>query len=253
MSYVPEVQGTPDNAGDLAGLQYAEAYAYVFRNQNWPMNLLLCGVCQLIPIIGPIVMIGYQFEIIEALYRHRGAGYPDFDFNSFVEYLKRGLWPFLVNVIVGAVVSVPLSFLFMMISLASALIGLHGPPAFSILGMGTGALTTAAGLVLVSFLVVPIFLRAGLTQDLSAAFDLEFVKHFVKVMWKEMLVGALFMVGSGMAAAAVGLLVCCVGVYAAAALIMLAQANLYYQLYRIYLARGGMPIPLKGAPIEPQV
>jgi hypothetical protein len=42
-----------------------------------------------------------------------------------------------------------------------------------------------------------------------------------------------------------GLLLCCVGTYPATALVMLAQAHLYLQLYELFLQRGGEPIPLK--------
>jgi uncharacterized membrane protein len=43
----------------------------------------------------------------------------------------------------------------------------------------------------------------------------------------------------------VGLLVFCVGMYVALALVTLANAHIYFQLYQVYLSRGGKPIPLK--------
>jgi hypothetical protein len=49
----------------------------------------------------------------------------------------------------------------------------------------------------------------------------------------------------GMLLVMVGYMVFCVGAYAAIALIFVAQAHMYYQLYELYLARGGEPIPFK--------
>jgi hypothetical protein len=49
---------------------------------------------------------------------------------------------------------------------------------------------------------------------------------------------------------AAGLLLCCVGILPATALILVAQYHLFYQLYELYLQRGGEPIPLK--PLLPQ-
>jgi hypothetical protein len=39
-----------------------------------------------------------------------------------------------------------------------------------------------------------------------------------------------------------------VGVYPAAALVLFAQFHCNYQLYEMYLERGGIPIPLKTVP-----
>jgi hypothetical protein len=49
-----------------------------------------------------------------------------------------------------------------------------------------------------------------------------------------------------------GLMVCFIGVFAAAGLIAFAQYHLMYQLYELYLERGGTPIPLKSEPAAPQ-
>jgi hypothetical protein len=60
-----------------------------------------------------------------------------------------------------------------------------------------------------------------------------------------MILAQLFVVISGMIVGTIGLLVCCVGFYPATTLVMLAQAHIWFQLYQLYLARGGTPIPLK--------
>src|SRR5205823_5265457 len=80
--------------------------------------VLFCALCCLIPVIGPILMLGYLFEIIDSLLRSPAKPYPDFDFNRFGDYLLRGVWPFLVELIVSFVL-VPV----LLIPFVAALIG----------------------------------------------------------------------------------------------------------------------------------
>ena len=97
--------------------------------------------------------------------------------------------------------------------------------------------------------VVPMVLRAGLSQEFGGAFDMVFVKDFIRRVWKEIILEQLFILITGMVLMIIGMMVLCVGIYPAAALMVMAQAHLYHQLYRLYLARGGTPIPLKAPPV----
>src|SRR5436190_21917671 len=100
-------------------MEYGQIVSYVFQNPNWLINLLMMGVCQLIPIVGPLVLVGYQFEVVEALHRDPRRTYPDFDFGRFVDYLVRGLWPFLVG-LVASVVIAPIMMIFVMFTIAAS-------------------------------------------------------------------------------------------------------------------------------------
>src|SRR5262249_37943263 len=146
-------------------MQYLRSYLFIFDSPKWALNLLLGGVCLFIPAIGGLVVQGYCFEVIEALHRRRrDTDYPDFTFEKFVPYLVRGVWPFLVSL----VIMVPLGFLFFIgffgIGVASA----------AVTGGGRGSAGDAAGVIvllmylgffvvvaLVSFLTMPLLLRAG--------------------------------------------------------------------------------------------
>ena len=160
----------------------------------------------------------------------------------------RGLWPFLVSL----VIMVPLGFLFFIafigISVASAAMtgGGRGPPGDAV-GVAVLLLYLAffALIVLVSFLTMPLLLRAGLIQDFAPAFSLPFAKDFLGKMWVEMLLATLFVGLTAPFVVLAGLLAFCVGYIPAVMIIMLAQHHLWYQLYELYLQRGGQPIPLK--------
>ena len=96
--------GPPQNS-----LDYMRAYNYIFENPNWVTTILLLGLCcvgMMIPILGIVVqlfILGYQFETIDLLMKSHGRQYPDFDFGRLGEYLARGLWPFLINLIASFV------------------------------------------------------------------------------------------------------------------------------------------------------
>ncbi len=235
----------PDARSD--GIQYLESYSYIFRSPDWVLNVLFTLICQFIPVIGPIVLLGYQFQIVEELTRNPAAVYPGFSFDLFVDYLKRGVWPFLVSLVVSLVVVMPVCLvlyaMFVLVFLAAAAI--EGGGVVLVLGLalvGLALILLSAGFWLV---LMPMILRAGLAQDFAEAFHWDFLRSFVAKMWKELLLCGLFLVVSGWLVAGVGALVFCVGVYFAAAVITLAQAHLFYQLYRLFLFRGGKPIPLK--------
>jgi len=230
-------------------MHYLRSYLFIFDSPKWALNLLFGAVCLLIPAVGPLLVQGYCFEVIEALHRRRrDTDYPEFTFEKFVPYLVRGVWPFLV----GLVIMVPLGFLFFIgffgIGVASA----------AVAGGGRGPAGNAAGvlillmylgffllLALVSFVTMPLLLRAGLIQDFAPAFALAFAKDFLGKMWVEMLLSTLFLWVTSPFVLLAGVLAFCVGYIPAAMIILLAQHHLWYQLYELYLQRGGQPIPLK--------
>ena len=100
-----------------------------------------------------------------------------------------------------------------------------------------------------NMLCVPFILRAGLTQDFGASFNVGFAKQFVANTWLEMIVAGMFLMVVGMIFSMLGMVICFVGIYMTMAAVMLCQAHLGYQLYEVHLAKGGEPIPL--APSKP--
>jgi len=233
----------------FTGMRYFDAYSFVFDSPRWAMNLLLGAVCALIPVVGGIVLWGYQFEIIESLHRDPRRTYPDFDFNHFVNYLKRGVWPFLVALVVTMVPSfvlVILSYAMMFaVGISASLAGQETGMLIAVVGFLLGFAAIFAAAIAVGMISIPFVIRAGLAQDFGEAFRFDFVKSFIRKTWKEMILSMLFMMFSSMVVAMIGMLLCYFGMYPAMVLIMLAYAHIYYQLYQVYLARGGKPIPLK--------
>ncbi|MEO8497678.1 MAG: DUF4013 domain-containing protein [Planctomycetota bacterium] len=235
-----------------ARIEYLRSFHYVFENPNWMTNVLFVGLCILsagvVPVVGQLVVQGYQFSIIEALHLRPGARYPDFDMNKLLDYLLRGFWIFLVSLVLGLAmlpVVAGIGGLFVAVIIAAgAAVGEDG---FAIAIMVAGPILflvlMALGLAM-NVIFVPFMLRAGLTQDFGASFDFGFAKQFIGNTWKEIILVALFSMAAGLLLSLAGLAMLCVGVFFTSSIAMLMHAHLTFQLYQLHLARGGDVISL---------
>jgi hypothetical protein len=236
-------------------MEYMRAYQYIFDNPNWVQTILYLGLLYIaaaIPMVGMVIQVlylGFQFEIIEWLLKTQGRQYPTFDFNRFGDYLGRGIWPFLAN-LVASFVLLPIIYIGMGIGILAvgSVISAAGEDAGPAIGIALGSVifvVLMAGMFLAMFLMVGMILRAGLSQDFASAFQFNWIMDFCKRMWLEMLLSGLFLMATGFALSVLGLLALCVGLLFTMPLVLLASAHILYQLYVVYLSRGGMPVPIK--------
>src|SRR5260370_6040747 len=82
-------------------MNYLQSYGFLFRSPKWAQNLLLCTVAPFVPVAGAMVVLGYHFDIIEALHRRGDRDYPDFDFYRLLHYFTRAASPLLVSLVPG--------------------------------------------------------------------------------------------------------------------------------------------------------
>jgi hypothetical protein len=237
-------------------MNYLESYRFIFRSPKWLTNLLICAVAILVPIAGPMVLFGYQFDILEALHLRGRETYPDFDFNRLGKYLIRGAWPFLVQLVMGLILGIVpgilvgtcyLGFLLNMLTQGPG----GGPPVPSPSAPLWGALLGTSFLfavlvgILGQVLLIPMTLRAGLMQDFAAGFSWPFLRDFMGRMWGKTILAELFLIVTAFPLEILGMLLCFVGLYPAVAWIALARGYLMFELYEEYLKHGGMEIPLR--------
>ena len=212
------------------------------------MNLLLAGVCGLIPLVGQIVIKGWLITGFWAREDERCETFPDFDFSNFGKYLERGLWPYLVTLVTSLVLGLALGFCISPVIVLSSLAVPHdNAPGSSCAAAIIVIITTILYVVLIvgMFLVLtPLTLRASITQDFGQAFNFAFAKRFVTLMWKEIIISSLFLIVASLLLACVGALFLCIGMIFATVPIYFCWVHLHKQLYALYLSRGGEPIPL---------
>ncbi len=247
-------------------MNYLASITDFFKSPKWATNLLLGAVCILIPVVGPLVLIGWHVGALFGARDHRDfVSYPEFDFSNFGKYLERGLWPFLVS-LAAAFIMVPLMWIIMIVPIM--LIAVVAPEQH---GHSSGAGEAVAAVVMVLMFVLifalimaanlilrPLMIRAAITQDFAKAFSFKFIKDFLSRVWLETVLSTLFLVVCAPFLIAAGFVVVCVGIYLAAGLMTFIQWHLDRQLYDLYLARGGEPVEMSaklmdGPPPPPPV
>jgi hypothetical protein len=163
-----------------------------------------------------------------------------------VNYLVRGVWPFIIQLIATA----PLMLLFLvfwfgLIGVAAASANSPNPsPLLPVLFIGFFVVFFIANIAIM-FVLVPLRLWAGLAQDLKPGKMWAFMREFFGLVLANMILCELFNVVAATVMMMVGLLMCFVGIYFTMTLVMFAQSHLVYQVYELYLERGGAAIPLK--------
>jgi len=227
-------------------MNYTAAVTDFFKSPKWLMNLLLAGVVGLIPVIGQMVIKGWLIGGFWGRDDERPETFPDFDFNKFGKYLERGVWPVLVTMASSAVLSLVIGFVAMPFFLVTGFIS-AGSHHNSCVGAILFLFALAFYLVLaigIAFVLTPLVLRACLTQDFVDAFNFPFVKRFVRLMWKEILLASLFLILASLVLTCIGVVALCVGIIFVSVIIYFCWLHLDKQLYRLYLSRGGEPIPV---------
>lgn len=237
----------------MNSLRFVDSITEFFRSPKWLPNLLLGGVCFLIPVVGPLVLMGWHASIFHGRRRRENgdadywrlppAEWPEFDFAQFGTHLQRGLWPFLV-VLVAGIVLVPMVLLCMLPVFLVAITAQNGEPSDAAMVV---AFMLSGGLWLVTMLVwnlflAPFVLRAYVLQDFVAAFSLRWVRDYVSRMWKEMVLVLLFTTAVGLGFALVGYAMMCVGVYFTIGVAVFSATHLQRQMLDLYVQRGGEPL-----------
>lgn len=202
--------------------------------------------------VGPLVFLGYIFEIIEFNSKQPSVPNPQFTFQRFSEYVVRGVWPFVIQTIVQFILFVPIFALYLgfAIPLVFVMKSLGPPtgPIVFLMGIGVFVLIVMCLAMCLGVLMLPIVLRAGLSQDFVQAFKFRWIFDFIRRVGFDVVLVMLFMICTTVPLVYLGEAMCIVGIFPAITITQLAGANLSWQLYNLYLARGGEPVPLKPAP-----
>lgn len=226
-------------------MEYLGAFQYPFRSPRWGTNLFYGSLLMLIPLVGPIALLGYLGEASDLLLKDRNAAPPDLDFNRFGKYLERGVWPFLATFL-ASFAMVAFVFLAMSPTLAIPLLKLEGPAAVVpvILAVVLGIVGAAFSIILMT----GVALHAMESRKLDVSAWPGFLKDFTRRVGIEAILVQVFIFLAGIPLAIAGYACCFVGVFPATTLLQFAHWFLIFQLYELYMERGGMPIGLVEAP-----
>lgn len=228
-------------------MRYIDSVREFFLSPRWMMNLLLAGVCSLIPVVGPMVVMGWLAGGFWGRDSQDPATFPDFDFARFSSYLERGLWPVLVSLVVSLaftpVIWVGCTLPIMAVGMVADRPG-SGAALVMVLTMAALMAVMFALTLLMMLALKPLMLRALLTQNFAQAFDLGWAVQFLKLTWLECVLAAAFVWAASLVLSFAGLLVLCVGIYFTSGPIYFSLLHLDRQIYLLFVGRGGAPVPV---------
>jgi hypothetical protein len=239
-------------------IEYLAAYRAAIASPNWLINLLWGLLAffssNVIPFIGGLIWTGYTYECVERWHVTRGKELADFDVNRLGDYLTRGAVPFLIQMVLWFALFAAYLLVYVGI-FAFALIADAVGDEYAMIVLAAGlpllALAVGFGLLLLTVFLSPLMLRAGLAQDLGVAFRLSWWRDFLRRVGLELLLTTLFVLVTGTLLTLLGCAALFVGSYFVWPWVTLASAHLAWQLYELYLGRGGEPIPLKPKQVIP--
>lgn len=218
-------------------MDYVKPFTYFVAGRNGLGNLVQCAVCVLIPVVGPIVLLGYRAEVADELVRSRRmTRHPDFEFGRFGDYLSRGVWPFVYQLVVVLLLA---GLLFGCVLVGIAVGAAVREP---LLGLAAGLLLAVPVLVGTPALVWPLELHAQLSGRFAPVEAFGFAARFLGRVWGQLLVSLLLFGVASFVLNLAGFLMLIVGIYLTTVIQFMAQQHLMTQLYVLYLDDGGEPI-----------
>lgn len=214
------------------------------------MTLLLLSLCQFIPMVGFMVMIGYFARRFAR--KRNGLSIPDFKFDDFGEYLQLGVWPTLAYLLVSFA-AIPLIFLaeipmfWGIIHVAATEPQPQLPSEVLPFIFGLMALSYLL-MIIVSMLMIvtasPVVLRSGMKKDFSAGFDKVFFFGFIRKVGLSYMGWMVVLWMAAAVASMIGMLAMFVGAIFVGTLATYAGYHLLWQHYELYLQRGGEEIKI---------
>lgn len=230
-------------------IDYFAGFRFLFQDSNWGMNLLMGALFTLIPIVGPIVLLGWYCEVFQRLVQKNPNPRPKIDFNDFVHYLGRGIGPFVVALIITLpIVLIMMVLMFAFIFGSALLFGQQhnvDNPVLPFMMVGTGFVVFFLFMLPMVTLSNAGLTRAYLMEDIGGALDLRRIYTYAKATWKNVLLAYLVYFPVSLLAAVVGMLALYVGIFAVSFILNLAWVYMAWQIYEVYLAEGGEAIPIK--------
>ena len=229
-------------------MRFSEALSFPFRGPHaWP-NLGCLLVCFLIPVIGPMVCSGFLIIAEKRLIQNPLANAPRFDFSKFSVYLQRGVPPFVVSLVIGAVFALCLAPVGVVCVVLVILV--KNDLRWLYLIIPLFALVYFAALMALGLLGGPLAFKAGVEGSIAAGWDKAFLRDYLKrVGWAHVRM-QLLMIVALLPVVLLSVCVVFVGPYLAMPVLMQVQMHMTVQLYLLYLERGGKPLAIPAEEIE---
>jgi hypothetical protein len=242
-----------------SGMQHVTPYTQLLKQRHAAASLLLGSMLVLVPVLGHIVLSGWAVRVHRAVVA--GEAMPALGLDDLSGDARLGLGPFVVQMIMGLVlclVFLPLLvlpgvvFSIALPALADSDISEEGAIAIFVVGVLVFVLVGLVCLYLLVMATHAALISAELGDSVSdglAGLRPGRLRAFFKLVPRELFGASIGLAMGSSLLVLAGLLLLTLGVYPATVMVFAAGAHYRAQVYEIYLARGGPPIPSRaGAP-----
>jgi len=236
--------GVPSDPSDI---EYLRGFKAIFNDPNFKNNILIGSVHLIIPIVGPMVLMGWYCEIMQRLMRRHSRPIPRLDFSDFGFFLGRGVTVFLV----AFLLSLPMVFVIYFFLFSSAfLVGYMSQQRLPDVALIGFAGIFGFALILMVFLPAVVMINAAVTfaelsEDFGRSLDFSKMWAYSRLTWKKVLVSMFVYIPVTFAFFLGGAILCYIGIYPAMFLVNSSYVFLRQQIYQYALSQGFPPVELK--------
>jgi hypothetical protein len=222
-------------------MEYGRAIAFAFEDPDWLKKIGIAALVLLIPLVGPIVVMGWGLEITRRVINLDPSPLPGWD--DFGSYLSKGFQAFVVSLvyILPLLLVVGCGQLVAFGSTAALGNNMDSDTAgllFTAVGVCSGCLAVILGIA--AGLFVPAALgRLAETGQLGAALRFNEVFAIFRAAPGPYILSILVVALAAMVLSPIGTLVCGVGALVTSAVISVFSSHLYGQAYNIAKATRG--------------
>lgn len=234
-------------------MQYLRGWRAMRQDPQWMGKVVMAVLLLFVPLVGPLVLYGWQTLMLRRAVSGQEAPLPRLDFDTdylmkllqvgFKAYLVRLLWSLPVIVLLGTLLCC--TYVGVMVSAA---IGANGEDTIGVVGVVvtliTGCLLYPVVMIGGSMPMQVAVTREELTGDLDGAMRFRDVLSMTKLITRELIVGNLAMFGVTLVATLFGLVTCYIGLFPAMVVVAIIHTYWQAELYGAYLQKGGPPLPL---------
>lgn len=206
-------------------MDFGLAFSFPFQDEKWINKILIAGLIALIPIVGWIVLLGWQIEVIRRVIQ--GSDEPLPDWSGFGDYLMLGLQ----GVVIALVYSLPIILLTAPVAILSAV--LDSSDAGIIIGVISACFSCISLIygILMAFAIPAAFGRLAATGKIGEAFKLSAIWDLVRNSLGAYVIA---IIGTLVASfvGSLGIIACIIGVVFTWAYYNAVAGHLYGQAYR---------------------
>jgi hypothetical protein len=216
-------------------MEFGRAFSFAFQDQDWLKKVGITALVFLIPLIGPITVMGWGLEITRRIINNDPEPLPGWD-NKFGEFVSKGFQAF----VVGLAYALPI----ILIAICGQVITVGSAGALNESNSDVvGGIVTVVSLCLVCLvsilaiaisLIVPAAIgNLAATGQLGSAFRFTEVFGLVRAAPGPYLLSILCVLGVALVLSPLGSLVCGIGALATSAYITALSSHLYGQAYNV--------------------